>query len=337
MSFDETKPPAGGLLVSADHRNNFLATRQAGFINFVIDPLFECWPVDDTTMPATWVLSGAGAAVSRDTLASRLGVGNMGPRITFGVASAIGSQEILRTAEYDQFFDARVVTAGVFMHADAIGIAKVRIEDGVDLSEAANTAANPAAPEFIAVEHEVNAAATKLELQVRVDAAGACTFSGAVFLFSDIKPSRFIPSPVLRRTLVHARRGEVFTGEVDRFTPQRPFIVEHVQLDMTAAPGGAAVIADVNQFDGAGAFTSMFTGPGRPRVAAGALQGGASPDGTYNRRCFIGSFGAGVPAQGGRIQTEIDSVGAGPIGDDLNIYVRYKAWMTPRETFTVLP
>lgn len=333
MSFDEAKPPFNSLLVSADHRNNFDATRKSSYVNMVLDPLFEIWPDSDTVMPVAWVLSGAGATVSRDTLVGRIGAGVMGPRITFGAAIAIGAQQILDASSYDDFFDARNVTAGCHVHADTIGIAKIRIDDGVDQTDSdANLFANPADPEFLSLEHEVNAAATKLEIQVRVESAGSATYSGATFLFSDIKPARFHLPSMVRGTIVHARKAEIFTGPVDRYSPQRPFIVEHVQLDFNVAvPTGADAIVDVNQFDSGAVFTSMFTAGGRPRVLDGAGRGGAAPDGVYNRKCFSSHFGAALPSAGGLLQTEIDQVGSTLTGNDLNIYIRYKAWARPQE------
>ena len=51
MSYNEANPPTSTLLVSADHRANFDAIRKAlGAMNMLQDPLFECWPIDDTTM-----------------------------------------------------------------------------------------------------------------------------------------------------------------------------------------------------------------------------------------------------------------------------------------------
>lgn len=332
MSFDSSKPPFQGLLISADHRANFFATERASFINAAFDPLFENWPETDSDPLGTWALAGTGATIARDTTAGRFAVGAMGARVTFGSTIATLSQNILDAASYDDFFDAKIVTAGVSVHASAIGIADLQIDDGASqLESATNVAAN--ALEFLTLEKEINAAATQIALRNRVIASGDCTFSGAVFLFSNIKPPYFLMPMILRRTLTHEFPSLAAVGEVNQHLPGRPFIVEEVQLNArTAAPTGQPLIADVNQFDGA-TLTSMFST--RPQILAGASPptGGAVPDGVYNRKCFAPYFGNAAFTAGQQLQSSIDQIGSTLPGEDLAIHIRYKTWLRPQELF----
>lgn len=333
MSFDETKPVQNGLLISADHRANFLATRRAGFINMLRDPLFECWPANNSTAPPDWILGGTGAAIVRDTTLSRLGVGDMGARVTRGSANASLRQEVLQSGDYDPFFDARVVTAGVFVHASAAGIARVRINDGVSgASSALNSAANVL--EFLPVQYEVNAAATRLDAQCRVDSPGSCTFSGVTFLFSDIMPDRFMLPITVPIDIPFERRGQLFVGLISTWMPSRSFVVrEGMAHIITSPPAGAAVSADLNQWDGA-VWQSMFTGGNNPTIPIG--QHGpdiAVVDGTYNRRCFRKAQQASFP-KGSALGGFIDQVGVTPNeGNHLILHARAKGWASPMEIY----
>ncbi|MGH9316928.1 MAG: hypothetical protein ACRD1P_07475 [Thermoanaerobaculia bacterium] len=279
-------------------------------------------------MPGTWRLTGAGATIARTVVGADRAVGKMAARVTFGAAVASLEQYILDPASYDQYFDARRVTAGCYVKGSAAGTARVRISDGAATSDSPTNAGT--ALEFLSVEHEINAAATELNFQVQT-LSGNNAWSGAVFLFSDIKPDRFIMPDIIRTTLGFARNGGAFVGTVPPiFIPQRAFIVEHAQIVAIIAPTGAALIGDLNQWDGA-AFTSMFAT--RPQLAIAAQHGGAVPDGVYNRRCFVPKFGSAAPVAGQQLRAEIDQVGSTLTGSDVAIYARIKAWTRPQESF----
>ena len=327
MSFNANNPPTSSLLVSGDMRANFLATQRSLFdANLVGDPLFECWPNSDTVKPAYYTL--AGGTIVRDTTGSRLGVGKMGARITGVGSQATLDQRILRTVDYDGYFDNRVVTAGVFAHSAAVG-AFVQVFDGVNLiSSAGHTGGG--AVEFLNLEQTIDPGATELLVRCAANDGVTATFSGLVYMVSDIKPDRFVMGPMARSTIIHTRGGDAFTGQVARFQPQRPFIVEDVALDVSDDPTGLDLIVDVNQLGG-GTLT-MFTVGGRPRIVAGAFQGHAAPDGTYNNKCFTGTFGPPV-AKGGALNSEIDQVGSGDPGENLAIHIRFKTWLRPQEIF----
>ena len=328
MSFNANNPPTSSLLVSGDMRANFLATQRSLFdANLVGDPLFECWPETDSIKPAYYTF--AGGTIVRDTTGSRLGVGKMGARITGVGSAATLDQRILRTVDYDSYFDNRVVTAGVFAHSAAVG-AFVQVFDGVNLiSSAGHTGGG--AVEFLNLEQTIDPGATELRIRCATNDGVTATFSGLVYMVSDIKPDRFVMGPMARGTILHTRGGEAFTGQVAEFEPQRPFIVEHVQLRAGVSPTGSDLIVDVNSAGGGGGQNSMFTVGGRPRIVAGVNDGGSAPDGSYNKKCFTGTFGS--PGIGGLLISEIDQVGLTTPGENLAIHTRFKTWLRPQEIF----
>lgn len=329
MSFNANNPATSSLLVSGDMRANFLATQRSLFdANLVGDPLFECWPETDTVSPAYYVFSGG--TILRDTTASRLGVGKMGAQLTGVGSAAVLDQRILRTVDYDDYFDGKVITAGVFAHSVSVG-AFVQAFDGVNLiSSAGHTGGG--AVEFLNLEQTVDPGATELRVRCAVNDGVTATFSGLVYMVSDIKPDRFVMGPTARGTIAHTRGGEVFTGQVARFQPQRPFIVEHVQLAIKLSPVTTDLIVDINQAGGGGGINSMFTAGGRPRLVPGAFNAGAAPDGTYNKKCFTGAFGSTLPF-GGILISEVDQADATTPGEDLFIHTRFKTWLRPQEIF----
>lgn len=332
MSMDASKPPASGLLISADHRANFLATQRAGFLNYTIDPLFELWAAGLSAVPTAYTLAGAGATITRDTTVSRFGVGDGAPRVTYGSATVQLMQEILSAGDFDDYFDARNVTAGMFVHASSSGIARVRIDDGPDSDESSlNASANTL--EFLAVEHEVNAAATRLRIEGRLESAGSCTFSGPVFFFSDIMPDRFYPPAAVPPITIPFRRKGTLAVEtgVGFWMPNRPFIVREVQLwTPTTGPVGADLIVDSKQWDGA-AYTSMFSS--RPTIADGADVGQSSSFVSIPLRAFDRYSGTGALVAGQGMRVDVDQVGSTTPGDDLHVFVRAEGFMTPAELF----
>lgn len=333
MAFDESKPTQNGLLISADHRANFLATRRAlASINLLIDPTFEVWNVSDSVAPGTWQHTTGGGTISRDTTLSRLGIGQMGPRLGFGATLNELFQDVIDAASYDQFFDARFVTGGVFVHADTIGIARCRIDDGADVQDSAlNVSANPAAPEFLPFEHEVNAAATRLRFSVRLESAGNVTFSGAVFLFSDIRPDRFVWPISLPVNVPFGRPGINAVGALPlEHQPARAFIVRKGQAHVGVAPTGSTEEIELEQSDGAGGFNTMFSGGGI-LIPDGGQNQGKVVNGTYNRRCFIEFFGSGTPTQGGELRARQVTTGVTTPGENLVVQARGKGWATPAE------
>jgi len=333
MSFNENNPPTSSLLISGDMRANFLATRRHMYsANYLQDPLYECWAYDDATVPATWNLSGTGALIARVTTAIDIAVGKMSARVTYGSAVARLWQYIINPADYDSFFDGRVVTAGCFVKTATGGIARIRIDDGAATTDSAYHTGGGAF-EWLDLEHLINPAATYLSFEGRVEGAGNAIFSGPVFLFSDIKPDRFVPTPLIRETLFMGIRGAPYLGFIDQYMPQRPFIVEQVALRTNSQPVTNPLIADVLQWDGT-TFTSMFTAGGRPRVAVSAYNGYANPDSTYNRRCFsyLETGAAAAPGNAGiLIRSEVDAPLPTAGGDTLGIHIRYKAWKRPQE------
>ncbi len=70
----------------------------------------------------------------------------------------------------------------------------------------------------------------------------------------------------------------------------------------------------------------------KPTIATSAKTGGATPDGTYQNRCFQG--GNANDSQDDRLLTvDVDQIGSGTAGDGLVIMVRTRQFADPFEQF----
>ncbi len=334
MAFNPANPPFNTLLVSADIRANWDAIQASiGAVSWLQDPLFECWPVNDTTIPGTWNLSGAGALVARDTTPTRIAYGTMGPRITFGAAAAIVFQDLVVGADFLQYFDGKVFSFGAFINADTIGIAQIFVDDGVTSTPSGtNPNANPGVPDYLEVEHVVNAAATRIRVEARINGAGAGTWSAASALFADMRPAlgRFVHPVTLPISLSGFRSGVnavVNLQSVKRI--QRPFVAEYATVDVLPGPVGGSDVFNWLKPDGAGGFIVMMA-PG-PTLLAGELGGVSSSFANHNARCFVPNLtNFSVIPVGSRVQPQISAVAPTP-AQNSTMELFGHGWARPQE------
>lgn len=329
--YDPTQPDDSSFFVAAEHRGNFEALHRHDQRNYLQDPLFECWPAATTL--AAYALSGTGATQTRSTVAADLGIGSMGPNVVFGSANAILQQVVLDTGAYDDFFDGLVVTAGIYAKASAAGIARLDLHDGVS-NFTGDVSVGTSSPEWLTASMVVGGSATALNFRPTVIGAGNVTWSGATFLFSNVKPVRTHAPVTVPISIPFIRPGNIAVELLPfEFPVSRPFVVNWCQIRMQSKPNGAAAIFDLEQWDGSSAYASMYST--RPQVADGAASksGGAEPDGTYNRRCFQPTYGSGVPPVGGLLRAAVDQIGSTDTGANATIVARGKGWARPQELF----
>jgi hypothetical protein len=104
-------------------------------------------------------------------------------------------------------------------------------------------------------------------------------------------------------------------------------IVTNIQLRALTGPVGAALIVDVNAWDGVSAFVSMCTT--KPTIADGFNAGGVVPDAAYRERCLRGFWVVGaptVPLSRSYLSVDIDQVGSGTAGSDLSIDIHVRKY-----------
>lgn len=305
--------------------------------NLITNDDFLLWAAGDASAPTGDTLAGVGASIARtgtglgDTTRK---VGDFAAKITRAAADASLTRSLLSGTPFTRanWIINLYAAGGMWVKSSIANHARIGIYDGIGTTYSAYHTGGGTF-EFLPVTRQINAAADRLELIQQVNnAAGAAYFSGrTLFLIdSNLSLPRHVPCDVIYGTFHFASAGSIAPAtNVARVTPSRPGIVKDVQMHLKTAPTGDTAIIDVNTWDGA-SQTSMFSA--RPTIAQAANDGGAQPDDTYARRCFVGWSGTSI-VTGGRITLDIDQKGSGTAGADLTVEVRALQYQSPLEHY----
>jgi hypothetical protein len=305
--------------------------------NLVTNDDFLLWAAGDAAAPTGDVLAGTGASIART--GTGLGdtnrkIGDFAAKITRAAADTTLTRSILSGTPFTRanWIIGLYAAGGMWVKTSIANHARISIYDGIGFTYSSYHTGG-GTWEFLPVTRQINASADRLELIKHVNnTPGAAYFSGrTLFLIdSNLSLPRHVPCDVIYGTFHFASTGNIaIATNVARLTPSRPGIVKDVQLHLKTAPTGQAAIIDVNTYDGA-SLTSMFSS--NPQIAAAANDGGAQPDGTYARRCFVGWSGTSI-VTGGRISLDVDQIGSGTAGADLTVEVRALQYQSPLDRY----
>jgi hypothetical protein len=316
----------GNLVLPASLVTQAIAKTIIGSKNLAPNSDFLLWSGGDAAAPDYWILSGTGATIARtgtglgDTQKGKYG--DFAVKLTYGSATAVLSLPLLNNTDFAARatgLKLRKISIGAWIKTGIANHAQLLISDGVTSTAATHTGSGNL--EWVTVTHTISNSATQLTAIFQVIAAGSAYVANVMPVLSDIPPADFIPCAMQKGAIVFKIVGNVSTGtDKDRYISGAPGIVTDVQLEAKTAPTGAALIVDVNTWDG-GAFTSMFST--RPQIAISANRGGAAPDSTYARRCLSALFGTSLAA-GGLLSFDVDQVGSTITGADLTVTVRVR-------------
>lgn len=320
MAWDATKPAQGAPRLSADLRQNWEALA-GGLLgkNLILDPTFVIWAAEaagdgtsQTVAPTHYTVSGTGATMKRcgaslaDT--TTYGLGHYSCLLTYGSATAYLGQTLIATLP--TAWRGRDVSATAFLKSSSASAARLRINDGIGSTYSpyhtgGATWEGPESATPLTVTRTLDVAATTLKLDLEL-ASGSCYVEGMMFVLGSVLPLEFIPAETVHGTVYFPTSGSFVVGtQKGTWAPARPGIIKHSQLHVKTAPTVAALILDVNTWDGS-AFTTMYTT--KPQIAASGTLGGASPDTTYARRCYSGTHGTTTQA-GGLVSFDVDQIG----------------------------
>lgn len=305
--------------------------------NLITNDDFLLWAAGDSSATTGDTLAGTGVAIART--GTGLGdtnrkVGDFAAKITRGTTDATLTRSILSGTPFTRanWIIGLYAAGGCWVKCSTANAARVAIYDGVGTATSSYHTGG-GSWEFLAVTRQINVSADRLELICQVNnSAVAAHFSGrTLFLIdSNLSLPRHVPCDVVYGTFHFASSGNISVAtNIGRVTPSRPGIVKDVQLNLKTAPVGAAAIIDVNTWDGA-SLTSMFST--KPTIADGANDGGAQPDDTYARRCFVGWSGTSI-VTGGRVSVDVDQIGSGTAGADLTVEVRAMQYQSPLDRY----
>ena len=303
-----------------------------GGVNLIKDAAFLIWAAGDALAPTHWTLSGAGAAIARETSAIKIGA--MSAKLTAGGgATGYLMQDLLPAATYDaNWLDTKKVSLGAWVYATVASKIRLYIDDGATNSSSSYHTGG-STWEWLTVTHTIDASATYLSSGFSAAQSAVGYLSGPTLLLSSSPPTRYQPSPCMYGVIRFGQAGTVATGaQLDTWVPARPAIIKQVQLYCKTAPTDASLIVDINTWDGS-AFTTAFTT--KPTILTTANSGGATPDGTYARRCLSTYVATtAYPTSAGQFMTwDIDQVGSTVAGADLGVFVRMLQYTSPLEAF----
>lgn len=317
----------------------------AAGLNLVGNDTFLCWPTGDTTAPAYYALSGAGAAVQRtgNGLAdTNRKWGRYAARVTSGaLASGVLTQTLVGATDiaFATALATQRIAFGCRVRCLSAGVASVRVHDGVSTTSSdfhsGQTTTGPESDgwEWLSGVHTVGSGPTILNVLCQVDPNGGAIqawFSGLTVVFDEIEPNDWKPALVTRKTLHFFQSGNLTTGSQKAiFNVERPGMIRNVSVTVQTAPTGATIIIDVNVEDNAGNLTSIFAGSGtQPVIAINGFAGSALPDGTYSQRCIQVQAGS-AHVQGGMVSIDVDQIGSGVAGANTAVTVMYESWNRP--------
>lgn len=324
--------PDGTLITPASLVTQSQLQQTLAAVNLVMNDTFLIWHSGDSAAPTGYVLSGAGATIARTGTGltdTERKVGKFAAKVTYGSATATLMQTILDAGVMGDadILRGQKVGLGAWVKTNVATHARLRLDDGIVVTNSSyHTGSN--SWEWLSIVVTLNNAATKLDVGFQVEASGSAYISGLTLLLSDFAPPRWLPSPKAYNTIVREFSGDpVLVNTERRFVLSRPALVKEVHVECHTAVGGASLIVDVDAWDGA-AWQSMFVN--RPTVAAASGRASAQPDGTYQYRCFTGSFGGNPTGSG--LRAIIDQA-AGTGGKDPVVSIRVLQYLRPLEDF----
>jgi hypothetical protein len=210
--------------------------------NLVKNGGFEIWPSGTSSAPEFWTLAGTGAAVARSTTRKR---GAFSAQVTYGSDAAYLYQD------FDDYasFQGEKVTVSAWVKCSTASIACIRIDDGVTANSSYHTGGG--SWELLVTEITLDAAATRLRVECRVEGAGNAIFD-AVKLEEGEVETAFNSNPVESGRIVqvkHTQDGEVATGTtkipLDDTIPQNTEGDEYMSLSITPTDANNKLLIDV--------------------------------------------------------------------------------------------
>ena len=302
--------------------------------NWVMNDAFRLWAAGQSAVATGWTMNGSGAVGSAYATGY---IGDFAHNLQRNGTDCNIAQYLMGTTSYAKAgggFSSRQFGFGAWVYSAVASQARIRFYDGVT-STSTDYHTGGSGWEWLSSVHTVNSGATRLQIVCEVKGAdGTCRFDGVTAFPSAVAPSNWVPCPCALRTLHFNIPGTIVAGTRKfSYRHSRPFYVQDVILTCNAAPTGAAILVDVNHFDGA-TFQSLFQAGSRPTIAIGAT-GGASavPDATYadRYRSFMGTVATTSSYTDRLLTIDLDQIGSGTAGSDLGIAVRVLEFARPQE------
>lgn len=140
---------------------------------------FEDWESGVSAAPTEFVLTGTGAAVARESTIIKKGT--YSAKVTFGSADA----QLYHDHPDWELYLGRKMKLGFWVNTAVVNQARIKIDDGVGSSQSSYHTGG-GGYEFLTVEHDMDAAATRLRVICFVDTTGVAYFDGGILCEGDL-------------------------------------------------------------------------------------------------------------------------------------------------------
>lgn len=294
--------------------------------NVIADNSFLLWAAGDAAAPTMWAIDFGSVARSGTGLGDTTKkYGDFAAKFTSGAGTSHLSQNLVGAAYDTLTLEGLTLSCGAWVKTSVAASANLCVTANDQTCGALHTGAGTF--QWLTVVGTLAGASSTISFSLKLEGAATVAYlSGPTCVLGSVPPSYPQPSgwePFEFTTLVLGGALTVATDNIYGHW-QSPYygIVQDVSmLAMTSGPVGAALIFDVNTWDGA-AYTSMYAAGGRPRIADGATRSvSAPPDSTYARRIIVPQHGTTI-ATGGEISVDVDQIGSGTAGRDIRLSIR---------------
>lgn len=316
---DAIADPTTGVPLAAtfiDYLNRTAAATMYESVNMCANDDFLLWPNGDSAAPSYLTLSGG----TPPTIA-RTGVGladtttKVGPysaKLTFGANPCYCYWTPISTTAAG-FLGAKKgavkFTFGMWVWSATGNAFRLFMDDGVTQTYSSYHTGDSTWQFLVIGATTWSAAATQLVVGLVMEAAGSAYISGATCIPSNVPVIRHVPCPTETVNIGHVFvTGNAAIGDDKTVIPTPfPYLLKDILLTAITAPTVSALIFDVDwlDFSGGAAPSRQVPYSTKPQIAAAAGSGRASPDGTYQYRCFQPNFSGGK--KGGAITINVDS------------------------------
>lgn len=298
MAWDNTKPPASGLLISAEVRSNWDALQASLMgVNWVADPNFYIWSAEtsngaagQTTAPDHWQIGGTGATLQRcgsglsDTT-DLLGDG-WAAELTYGSATATLGQSILDSIP--SWLQGEQISVGVMVKGSGASVARLYAHDsGTGYTYSAYNSGTSA--EWLTVTHTIGAG-TALSVGVEL-ASGSAHIQGMTVLLGAVPPLYALPAPVVFGAVAAQESGTPGSAAYYpvRATLARPMLFTGISVAFATNPSGGTYVCNARMYSAVAAgFVDMLASD--LSITDGHYGGSSeSVDSVYSYRCVPAS------------------------------------------------
>lgn len=231
--------------------------------NLAANPEFYMWPDGDSSAPAYYSLSGAGAAVARtgtglaDT--SRL-IGDFAAKVTYGSATAELKQTLIDSGKWPgiDHLEGSDFAFTVWVKSSTVSQVRAFVYTGTAGYEYSSYHTGGGSWERLEVVETILATATELTVGVAIAGTGNFICSGFCPILGATATDKFIPTPIVRGSIVHMFGGTPTTGDGQRFfVPGRNLTITDVQIYAKTSPTGGPFTIDIEVGDGT-TWASIF-------------------------------------------------------------------------------